>query len=42
MFPCFIVLGMIKNKLLYSLMLVVFALLLLISSGLFFNGYWVS
>lgn len=42
MFPCFIVFGMVKNKLLYSLMLVVFAILLLVSSGLFFNGYWVS
>lgn len=42
MFPCFIVLGLIKNKLIYRLLLLIFTIFLLISATLFFQGYWVS
>ncbi len=42
LFPCFIYLGTIKSKILSRSLLIVFSLLLIISSLLFFRGYWVS
>lgn len=41
-FPCFIYLGTIKNKVIRISLLSVFGITFLISSALFFRGYWLS
>lgn len=42
MFPCFIYLGLIKSRVTDKIVWTVFGLLFIISSILFFRGYWVS
>lgn len=42
LFPAFIYLGMLKNKVVRTVVLAVFGILLVISTTLFFRGYWVS
>ena len=41
-FPCFIYLGTIKNKVIRISLLTIFGITFLISSVLFFRGYWLS
>jgi len=41
-FPCFIYLGTIKNKVIRISLLTIFGITFLISSALFFRGYWLS
>ena len=41
-FPCFILLGMIRNKMIYKTLWIIFSLLLIITSIFFFRGYWVA
>lgn len=42
LFPCFILLGTIKNKLLRNLLLLFFGVLFLFNASLFFRGFWVA
>lgn len=42
LFPCFMVLAIIKSVILKKIILFVFAVLFVIASILFFNGYWIS
>jgi len=41
-FPCFIYLGTIKNKVIRISLLTIFGITFLVSSALFFRGYWLS
>lgn len=42
MFPCFVLLGQIENKLINRILKTIFLSLFVISAVLFFRGYWVS
>jgi len=42
LFPCFIILGTIRNKVVYKLILIGFSLLFIISCSFFLNGIWIS
>lgn len=42
MFPCFIFLGLIKNKTICNILWTIFGLIFIISSIFFFRGYWVA
>lgn len=42
LFPCFIYLGGITNKILHRVLFIIFCLLFIISAVLFFRGYWIS
>jgi len=42
LFPCFIYLGAIKNKLLYYSLALIFSFLLILCSIFFYQGYWIA
>lgn len=42
LFPCFMVLGMIKSKCLKSLLYLIFTILLAVSTIMFTRGYWIA
>lgn len=42
LFPCFILLGTIKNKLAKTALAIIFSILSAISAAFFFRGYWIS
>ncbi|HUV71484.1 MAG TPA: mannosyltransferase family protein [Clostridia bacterium] len=42
LFPCFIYLGTIKNKLLYYFLALIFSFLLILCSVFFYQGYWIA
>lgn len=42
LFPAFIYLGMIKNRIIQFWLKMIFGLLLIISAALFYQGYWIS
>lgn len=42
LFPCFICLGLITNKIVKTFLTVIFFLLFLISASFFYRGYWIS
>lgn len=42
LFPCFVVLGMIKSKVVTVVLSIIFILLLIISTAFFYRGYWVA
>lgn len=42
LFPCFIVLGLIKRKVITVILSIIFILLLIISTAFFYRGYWIA